>query len=49
MEANGRQHDYLDRGVNANATYDILSKFLSEYLRCKLVELPKKFLDRGKI
>ena len=47
--ADQTQHDHLDRGVNANATYDILGKFLSEYLRCKLVDVPKKFLDRGKI
>ncbi|RDW82649.1 DUF1446-domain-containing protein [Coleophoma cylindrospora] len=42
-------HDHLDRGVNANTTYDILGKFLSEYIRCKPAPLPKKFLDRGKI
>ena len=42
-------HDYLDRGVTANATYDVLGKFLAEYLRCKPVEIPAKFLEKGKI
>jgi hypothetical protein len=40
-------HDHLDRGVTANATYDVLGKFLSEYLRCKLVDIPVAFLERG--
>ncbi|KAF2808486.1 DUF1446-domain-containing protein [Mytilinidion resinicola] len=42
-------HDWLDRGVTANATYDILGKFLAEYLRCKIVDVPNVFLERGKI
>jgi hypothetical protein len=41
--------DHLDRGVASSSTYDVLGKNLAEYLRCKHVELPKVFLDRGKI
>ncbi|KAK4960329.1 hypothetical protein LTR10_003224 [Elasticomyces elasticus] len=40
-------HDYLDRGVTANATYDILGKFVAEYIRCKKVEIPDKILELG--
>jgi hypothetical protein len=42
-------HDHLDRGVTANATYDVLGKFLSEFVRTRLVQVPKKFLERGRI
>ncbi|KAJ3458836.1 hypothetical protein MRS44_012945 [Fusarium solani] len=41
--------DHLDRGVASSSTYDVLGKNLAEYLRCKLVDIPTKFLDRGKI
>ncbi|KAJ5895494.1 hypothetical protein N7495_007185 [Penicillium taxi] len=41
--------DHLDRGVGATSTYDFLGKNLAEYLRCKLVDVPVKFLERGKI
>jgi hypothetical protein len=40
-------HDYLDRGVTANATYDILGKFIAEYIRCKLIDIPISFFERG--
>jgi len=42
-------HDHLDRGVTANATYDVLGKFLSEFIRARVVEVPTKFLDRGRV
>ncbi|GAA5820255.1 hypothetical protein JCM3770_003155 [Rhodotorula araucariae] len=41
--------DHLDRGVASLSTYDVLGKNVAEYLRCKHVELPRKFLERGKI
>jgi hypothetical protein len=40
-------HDYLDRGVTANATYDILGKFIAEYIRCKTIDIPVSFLEKG--
>jgi hypothetical protein len=42
-------HDHLDRGVTANATYDVLGKFLSEFVRMRVVDIPVKFLMRGRI
>ncbi|KAK5173983.1 uncharacterized protein LTR77_001062 [Saxophila tyrrhenica] len=42
-------HDWLDRGVTANATYDILGKFISEYIRCKKADIPTRFLELGTI
>ncbi|EME41925.1 hypothetical protein DOTSEDRAFT_82075 [Dothistroma septosporum NZE10] len=42
-------HDWLDRGVTANATYDILGKFVAEYIRCKVVDVPMRFLEMGTI
>ncbi|KAK6227381.1 hypothetical protein QIS74_00936 [Colletotrichum tabaci] len=41
--------DHLDRGVGANSTYDFLGKNVAEYLRSKHVEIPVKFLERGRI
>lgn len=41
--------DHLDRGVASSSTYDVLGKNVAEYLRCKLVDIPTKFLDRGSI
>ena len=41
--------DHLDRGVASTSSYDCLGKNVAEYLRCKHVELPTKFLERGKI
>lgn len=40
-------HDYLDRGVTANATYDVLGKFIAEFIKCKHVEVPTAFLRKG--
>lgn len=41
--------DHLDRGVACNSTYDVLGKNLAEYLRAKHVQIPVKFLQRGRI
>ncbi len=41
--------DHLDRGVNSSSSYDVLGKLVAEYLRCKQVEIPVKFLDKGTI
>ena len=42
-------HDWLERGVTANATYDILGKFIAEYVRCKVVEVPDEIIALGTI
>ncbi|KZL64078.1 duf1446 domain-containing protein [Colletotrichum incanum] len=41
--------DHLDRGVNASSSYDFLGKNVAEYLRCKYIDIPDRFLARGKI
>lgn len=42
-------HDHLDRGVSCTSSYDYLGKNVAEYLRSKHVDLPNKFLNRGKL
>lgn len=42
-------HDHLDRGYCASSTYDTLGKNCIEYLRARTVDLPKKFLERGRV
>jgi hypothetical protein len=42
-------HDHLDRGVNSNSTYDFLGKSVSEFVRMQKVEIPTRFLEKGKI
>ncbi|KAK3678126.1 hypothetical protein LTR78_002221 [Recurvomyces mirabilis] len=42
-------HDHLDRGVSCSSSYDFLGKNVAEYLRSKHVDLPVKFLSRGKL
>ena len=42
-------HDHLDRGVSCSSTYDFLGKNVAEFLRSKHVDLPVKFLSRGKL
>ncbi|TKA75002.1 hypothetical protein B0A55_02645 [Friedmanniomyces simplex] len=42
-------HDHLDRSYNASSTYDGLGKNVCEYLRAKHVEVPNKFLRRGRV
>ncbi|KAH6632893.1 hypothetical protein C7974DRAFT_451978 [Boeremia exigua] len=41
--------DHLDRGVASSSTYDVLGKNMAEYLRCKLVDIPTRYLERGRI
>ena len=42
-------HDHLDRGASCSSSYDFLGKNVAEYLRSKYVELPDRFLNRGKL
>ncbi|GAB7362700.1 hypothetical protein MBLNU230_g3007t1 [Neophaeotheca triangularis] len=42
-------HDHLDRGVSCSSSYDFLGKNVAEFLRSRFVELPVKFLNRGKL
>ncbi|EON98296.1 putative duf1446 domain protein [Phaeoacremonium minimum UCRPA7] len=41
--------DHLDRGFNSTSEYDTLGKNICEYLRAKHVDIPNKFLRRGRI
>ncbi|KAF7717767.1 Uncharacterized protein PECH_007363 [Penicillium ucsense] len=41
--------DFLDRGVGATTTVDFLGKNVAEYLRSRHVDLPSRFLNRGKL
>ncbi|ERS97503.1 hypothetical protein HMPREF1624_05671 [Sporothrix schenckii ATCC 58251] len=41
--------DHLDRGFNSTSGLDSLGKNLCEYIRCKYVDIPDKFLARGRI
>ncbi|KAG8627693.1 hypothetical protein KVT40_003566 [Elsinoe batatas] len=41
--------DHLDRGVSCSSSYDFLGKNVAEFLRSRWMELPKRFLDRGKL
>lgn len=42
-------HDHLDGGYNSTRTYDLLGKNVAEFLRARYVDLPKRFLEKGKI
>ncbi|KAK5165397.1 uncharacterized protein LTR77_008926 [Saxophila tyrrhenica] len=42
-------HDHLDRGVSCSSSYDFLGKNVAEFLRSKHVDLPQKFLNRGRL
>jgi hypothetical protein len=42
-------HDHLDRGVSCSKTYDVLGKNVAEFLRCRHVDIPVRFLNRGRI
>lgn len=42
-------HDHLDRGFNSSSSLDGLGKNLCEFIRCRHVDLPTKFLSRGKV
>ena len=39
----------LDRGVSSTSTVDFLGKNVAEFLRSRHVDIPVKFLDRGKL
>jgi len=41
--------DHLERGYTATSGYDCLGKNCCEYIRAKHVDVPKKFLDRGRV
>jgi hypothetical protein len=41
--------DHLDRGFNSTSSLDALGKNLGEYIRSKHIDIPDKFLARGKI
>jgi hypothetical protein len=41
--------DHLDRSYNATSTYDGLGKNVCEYIRAKHVDMPNRFLRRGRI
>lgn len=41
--------NHLDRGVGATMTVDFLGKNVAEYLRSRHVDLPLRFLHRGKL
>jgi hypothetical protein len=41
--------DHLDRGVSCTTSVDFLGKNCAEYLRCRQVDVPLKFLARGRI
>ncbi|KAK7530080.1 hypothetical protein IWX49DRAFT_513202 [Phyllosticta citricarpa] len=42
-------HDHLDRGVSCSSSYDFLGKNIAEFLRARHVDLPVRFLERGKL
>ena len=41
--------DWLDRGYNSGSGVDTLAKNLGEFLRCRRVQIPNVFLERGRI
>ena len=41
--------DHLDRGVSCTSSIDFLGKNLAEFLRARVVDVPLKFLARGRI
>lgn len=41
--------DHMDRGVNSTTSYDSLAKNVCEYLRAKWVDIPTRYLEKGRI
>ncbi|KAF2703842.1 DUF1446-domain-containing protein [Pleomassaria siparia CBS 279.74] len=41
--------DHLDRGVSCTSSVDFLGKNCAEFLRCRTVDVPLRFLARGRI
>lgn len=42
-------HDYLGKGVSSTVRMDSLAKSVAEFLRSRYVDVPNRFLGRGKI
>lgn len=42
-------HDHLERGYSSTSSLDTLGKNVVEFLRATTVDIPKKFLERGRI
>lgn len=42
-------HDYLGKGVSSTVRMDSLAKSVAEFLRARYVDVPNRFLARGKI
>ena len=42
-------HDHLNRGVSSSSMCDFLAKKVAEFLRCRHVDLPIYFLNRGNL
>jgi len=41
--------DHLDRGVSCTTSVDFLGKNCAEFLRARVVDVPMRFLARGRI
>lgn len=41
--------DHLDRGFNSSSSLDGLGKNLCEFIRARWVDIPNRFLERGKV
>ena len=41
--------DFLDGGIASSSRVDGLGKGIGEFLRSRIVDIPEKFLDRGRI
>lgn len=39
--------NHLDRGYNSGSGVDTLAKNLGEWVRCRVVDVPERFLARG--
>ncbi|EKD01109.1 hypothetical protein A1Q2_04607 [Trichosporon asahii var. asahii CBS 8904] len=42
-------HDYLGKGVSSTVRMDSLAKGVAEFIRARYVDLPARFVERGKI
>lgn len=41
--------DHLDRGVSCSSSYDALGKNVAEFVRARWVDVPVRFLERGRL
>ena len=46
---NSRILDFLDGGIASSSRVDGLGKGIGEFLRSRVVDVPTKFLSRGRI